>query len=105
MAPVRGNQSRAFVERERGRRSANVNIAMPSRRTSRPRATRRTDANQPELPLAGVHQQMVAAMNAALESGTSVAPVKAEETQAGSQCHTPAAQPPSGESARLLPSP
>ena len=77
---------------------------MPSRRTSSSRTTRKTDANQPELPLAGVQQQMVAAMNAALESGAGVAPVKADEPQVGSPGHIPAAQPATGDSARLLPS-
>lgn len=75
---------------------------MPSRRTSRPRVTRKPDANQSELPLAGVHQQIVAAMNAALENDTSIAPVKAEEPQAGSLCHIPVAQPAASESARAL---
>jgi CRISPR-associated endonuclease Cas1/CRISPR-associated protein Cas4 len=51
-----------------------------------------------------VQQQIVAAMNAVLESDTGVAPMKVEDTQAGSLCHIPAAQPDGGRSARLLPS-
>ena len=60
----------------------------PRRASSRQRATRKPDANQVELPFA-MNQQMVAAMDAALESGTDLQPVSGETTQAATLGDTP----------------